>query len=63
MRKLLVLTVILSLMMVPPGTSDVTDFFLDWTEAVYQNGLVDGYSKVADGYPPLSFAILEADRK
>jgi hypothetical protein len=63
-RKLLVLTVILSLMIVrSPGTSDVTDFFLNWTEAVYQNGLVDGYSKVADGYPPLSFAILEADRK
>ncbi len=55
---LLILTVILSLMMVrSPGTVDVT-YFLNWTEAVYQNGLVDCYSKIADGYPPLSFVIL-----
>jgi hypothetical protein len=56
------LTVILSLMMVrSPGTVDVT-YFLNWTEAVYQNGLVDGYSKIADGYPPLSFVILYVAR-
>jgi len=59
---LLMLTVILSLMMVrSPGTGDVASF-LGWTEAVYQNGLVDGYSKVADGYPPLSFTILYVAR-
>jgi hypothetical protein len=55
---LLVLTVILSLMMIrSPGTGDVT-VFLKWTEAVYQDGLVAGYSKVGSLYPPLSFAIL-----
>ncbi len=60
---LLVVTVILSVMMIhSPGTDDVT-FFLDWTEVVYQNGLVAGYSKVISGlhsneYPPVSFAIL-----
>ena len=58
---LLVVTVILSVMMIhSPGTDDVT-FFLDWTEVVYQNGLVAGYSKVVSvwsEYPPISFAIL-----
>ena len=57
---LLVLTVILSLMMVhSPGTVDVSTF-LNWTEVVYQNGVVDGYSKLiyASEYPPISYAIL-----
>jgi hypothetical protein len=61
---LLALTVILSLMMIhSPGTGDVP-LFLNWTEVVYQNGLVGGYSKVVSEnlmttpYPPLSFAIL-----
>jgi hypothetical protein len=60
---LLVLTVILSLIMIhSPGTSDVPTFFLNWMEVVYQNGLIDGYSKVISGlhadYPPLSYLIL-----
>ena len=59
---LLVLTVILSLIMIrSPGTEDVTTF-LYWTELVYQNGLVAGYSKIISDlhffYPPLSATIL-----
>jgi hypothetical protein len=59
---LLVLTVILSLMMIRSrGTVDVTTF-LYWTEIVYQNGLVAGYSKIISDlhffYPPLSATIL-----
>jgi hypothetical protein len=58
---LLMLTVIVSLMLVrSPGTVDVTTF-LNWTEVVYENGLVAGYSKVVSvwsEYPPISFAIL-----
>jgi hypothetical protein len=58
---LLMLTVIFSLMLVrSPGTVDVTTF-LNWTEVVYENGLVAGYSKVVSvwsEYPPISFAIL-----
>jgi hypothetical protein len=59
---LLMLTAILSLIMIhSPGTGDVSSA-LNWTEVVYQNGLVAGYSKVVsspDGdYPPVSYAIL-----
>ena len=63
---LLALTVILSIMMIrSPGTIDVP-LFLDWTEVVYQDGLIAGYTKVIDhyraDYPPLSYAILYCAR-
>jgi hypothetical protein len=59
---LLGFTVILSLMMIhSPGTSDVS-WFVKWTDVLYQNGLVAGYSKVISDfhgdYPPISLAIL-----
>lgn len=63
---LLVLTVILSFIMIrSPGTEDVTTF-LYWTEIVYRNGLVAGYSKIISElyffYPPLSVTILYITR-
>src|SRR3954453_10268100 len=59
---LLVLTVILSIMMVKsPGTGDV-QIVLNWTDILYQNGLINGYSKIISDlhteYPPISHAIL-----
>src|SRR4051794_30540713 len=54
---LLVLTVILSIMMIKsPGTGDV-QIVLNWTDILYQNGLINGYSKITE-YPPISHAIL-----
>jgi hypothetical protein len=59
---LLGFTVILSFIMLhSPGTSDVS-WFVKWTDVLYQNGLVVGYSKVISDfhgdYPPISQAIL-----
>jgi hypothetical protein len=63
----LALTVILSIMMIrSPGTPDVSLYFLNWTEVVYQNGLIAGYSMIINGlhadYPPLSYALLYCAR-
>jgi hypothetical protein len=59
---LLMLTAILSLMMIhSPGTSDVSTV-LNWTEVLYSNGLVAGYSTIISDfyteYPPIFHAIL-----
>src|SRR5438045_2934812 len=61
------LTITLSMMMLrSPGTEDVGAWH-EWMNIVYQDGLVNGYSKIilsaseqpsGGDYPPISFAIL-----
>lgn len=45
------------------GTTDVSNFFVVWTERALKDGLVGSYGLITDDYPPFSSVILFAAAK
>src|ERR1051325_5156009 len=56
---LLLLEILFALVVLrAPGTTDVQNFFLEWTERAVKDGLVTSYGVIRDDYPPFSSVIL-----
>jgi hypothetical protein len=56
---LLLLEILFALLLLrAPGTTDVSKFFVDWTERALKDGLIASYGLITDDYPPFSSVIL-----
>lgn len=56
---LVVLEILFALLVLrAPGTTDVSNFFMVWTERALKDGLIGSYGVITDDYPPFSSVIL-----
>src|SRR3954470_5874827 len=46
------------LVLLAPGTTDASNFFLVWMDRALKDGLIASYQAITDDYPPLSSVIL-----